>query len=322
MSGERILIIDDGRESREFIIDYVLAPNNYHPLVASNGEEGLEVVQSQKPDLILLDLEMPKMNGLEFLDAMNNLGQDVPTILMTFHGSEEIAIEVYRKGVRDYVKKPFTVEEMEGAILRCLGEVRLRRDKEALTERLIIANADLTQRIRELNILYHVGKRVTALMGLEELLPYVVQSAIEVTTSEGGTLYLLQEDELICRARKLNEKDNIRSLNEAVHDPFAWEAVRKGGPVNFTPSDTLTHRKKEPNLPAALLYTPIIIGNRVIGAMGVHSHDAEGQGFRKQDGAMLMALSDYAAIAIENATNFAELRRYKEMFLTQKNGNT
>lgn len=312
MAGERILIIDDGRESREFIVDYVLNPNGYRPLVASNGEEGLKVIEEHKPDLILLDLEMPRMNGLEFLDATNSRGLEIPTILMTFHGSEEIAIEVYRKGVRDYVKKPFTVEEMEAAILRCLSEVRLRREKEALTERLIVANAELTQRIRELNTLYHVGKRVASLVDMDQLLPYVVQAAIEVTTSEGGTLYLLRGDALVCRARKKNQRDSIRSLNETNHDPFAWQAIRKGGPVNFTPKDTASHRENDPSIPAALLYTPIVVGERVIGAMGVHNNQVDGQGFRKQDGAMLNALSDYVAIAIENATNFAELRRYRD----------
>lgn len=312
MSGERILVVDDGRESREFIVDYVLTPNNYRPLVASNGLEGLDVVKEHRPDLILLDLEMPKMNGLEFLDALNRENIEIPTILMTFHGSEEIAIEVYRKGVRDYVKKPFTVEEMESAILRCLSEVRLRREKEALTERLIIANAELTQRIRELNTLYHVGKRVTSLMAMDELLPYIVQAAIEVTSSEGGTIYMIQREELVCRARKLTEKDAIKSMSLPMHDPFAWQAVRKNGPVMFGPTETREPREKDPNIPVSLLYTPIAIGERVIGAMGVHHYQREGEGFRKQDGAMLSALSDYVAIAIENATNYTELKRYKE----------
>ncbi|MCI0711237.1 MAG: response regulator [Chloroflexi bacterium] len=312
MAGERILIIDDGRESREFIVDYVLNPNGYRPLVASNGEEGLQVVEQHNPDLILLDLEMPRMNGLEFLDVMNERGRDVPTILMTFHGSEEIAIEVYRKGVRDYVKKPFTVEEMEAAILRCLAEVRLRREKEALTERLINSNAELTQRIRELNILYHVGKRVASLVNMDQLLPYVVQAAIEVTSSEGGTLYLLRGDSLVCRARKVNEQDSIHSLNDVTHDPFALQAIRKNGPVNFTPTDTAPHRQKDSTIPASILYTPIVAGERIIGALGVHHHKEDSNGFRKQDGAMLSALSDYVAIAIENATNFAELKRYRD----------
>ena len=313
MTGERILIVDDGRESRDFIVDYILSPNGYRPLVAANGLEGLDSIDQHSPELILLDLEMPKMNGLEFLDALNDRGIEIPTILMTFHGSEEIAIEVYRKGVRDYVKKPFTVEEMESAILRCLAEVRLRKEKEALTERLIIANADLTQRIRELNTLYHVGKRVTSLVSLDQLLPYVVQAAIEVTGSEGGTLYLLNGEELVCRARKSTDTDAIKSMNLPMHDPFAWQAVRQGGPVNFTPKDTSAYRQKDDQTPAALLYVPIMVGKRVLGAMGVH-HNVEGPTFRKQDGAMLSALSDYVAIAIENATNFAELKKYKDLY--------
>jgi CheY-like chemotaxis protein len=312
MAGERILVIDDGRESREFIMDYILSPNDYVPLVASNGLEGLEVVQKQNPDLILLDLEMPRMNGLEFLDEINRREIEIPTILMTFHGNEEIAIEVYRKGVRDYVKKPFTVEEMEGAILRCLAEVQLRRDKEALTERLIAANAELTQRVRELNTLYHVGKRVTSLAGLDELFPYVVQAAIEVTGSEGGTLYLLQGEELVCRAQKWTQKDAIRAMSLPMHDPFAWQAIRRTGPMLFGPEETASLRASDENIPVSLLYSTIVIEERIIGVMGVHHYSETAPRFRKQDASMLSALADYVAIAIENATNLAELKRYRQ----------
>jgi two-component system NtrC family sensor kinase len=207
---------------------------------------------------------------------------------------------------------------MEGAILRCLAEVRLRQEKEQLTQRLIVANADLTQRIRELNALYHVGKRVTALTSMEDLLPYVVQAAVEVTNSEGGTLFLLQGTELVCRARQNNLSETIQAMNKPVHDPFAWDAIRQGNPVTLTAEDLAARRKVDNSLPASILYVPIMIANRVIGALGVHHLDPE-RSFRKQDGAMLSALSDYVAIAIENASNFAELKRYKDIYQQSKN---
>ena len=83
-------------------------------------------------------------------------------------------------GVRDYVKKPYTVEEMLGAIERSLGEVRLRKEKEALTERVLSANRDLQRRLQEMNVLYSVGKSVTELMNMNELLPRIVDAAAQV----------------------------------------------------------------------------------------------------------------------------------------------
>jgi class 3 adenylate cyclase/DNA-binding response OmpR family regulator len=306
MAGERILVVDDGQESRDFIVDYILKPNQFEPLLARNGLEGLELARQHHPDLILLDLQMPKMNGMEVLDAMNAEGLNIPVILMTFHGSEEIAVEVYRKGVRDYVKKPYTVDEMLGAIERSMGEVRLRKEKEALTERLITANKDLNQRIRELNTLYHVGKSVTALVELDELLSRVVRAAIEITGSDEGSIHLLENDTAICRARKSGREPQVEVMHEPSNDPFVRQVVRTTQPLLLNPKEMQPHRQKNPQLPATVLYVPMIVADRVIGALGVARGDAE-RDFRKQDSAMLTALADYAAIAIENSRNFSRI---------------
>ncbi len=184
MSGERILVVDDGRENRDFVVDYILRPNGYRALVARDGREGLEKAIAERPDLMLLDLQMPRMNGFEVLHAMRQENLNIPVILMTFHGSEEIAIEVFRLGVRDYVKKPYTVEEMLDAIERNLAETRLRREKEALTERLLLSNRELQRRIKELNVLYKMGKTVTAMLDADHLAVRVVEAATYVTGAQ------------------------------------------------------------------------------------------------------------------------------------------
>lgn len=312
MAGERILVCDDGKETRDFIVDYVLKPNNFETLQARNGVEALEVMREHHPDLVLLDLQMPRMDGMQVLDAMKQETIDIPVVLMTFHGSEEIAIEVYRKGVRDYVKKPFSVEEMLWAIERTLTEVRLRKEKEALTERLISANADMNQRLRELNTLYNIGKSVTSLVGLDELFPRILRAAIEVTGSETGNLYLLQGEQLVCRASKTTADGQILPLNQAVNDPFAWRAIQIGQPLVLGPNEMQQHRRQNPNIPMSILVTPLMMGERVVGALSVSNLSSDTRTFRKQDGVMLSALSDYAAIAIENSTNFTELAMLKE----------
>src|SRR5688572_22633062 len=146
------------------------------------------------PDVILLDFQMPRMNGAQVLAALQEQGLNIPVILMTFHGSEEVVMQVYRLGVRDYIKKPFSVDEMLLAIERSLTEVRLQRDKEALTERVLQANRDMQRRLQELNVLYSVGKSVTALVNMDQLLPHVVDAAVQITQAEQAYLYLLSAD--------------------------------------------------------------------------------------------------------------------------------
>ncbi|PJF43744.1 MAG: hypothetical protein CUN55_07565, partial [Phototrophicales bacterium] len=311
MAGERILICDDGRENREFIIEYIMQPNQFEPLVARNGLEAMEILRQQSVDLVLLDLQMPKMGGLEVLDAMKAEEIDVPVVLMTFHGSEEIAVEVYRKGVRDYVKKPFSVEEMTEVITRALSEVRLRREKEALTERLLAANSEMNQRIRELNMLYQVGKSVTSLTKLDDLLPRILRAAVDITGSEAGSLFLVQNDTLIARAIKSPQDPQIYAVNQPQKNRFAQKALETGRPFVLSRAE-IDAIVADGDRPYAVLVTPMVIGqSRIIGVLLVSNYSTESRPFRKQDAAMLSALSDYAAIAIENATNFAELSRYR-----------
>lgn len=317
MAEERVLVCDDGKESRDFIIEYILQPNSFGYLMARNGLEAIEIARAEHPDLILLDLQMPKMNGMQVLDALKEEQLEIPVILMTFHGSEEIAIEVYRKGVHDYVKKPFTVDEMLWAIERTLSEVRLRKEKEALTERLIAANAEMTQRIRELNTLYNIGKTVTSLAGIDDVIGRIVWAATEITDSEGGSLYLMMGEQLVCRAIKYPHDPQIRTVNQLANDPFAWRSIQMGKPLALGPEELAAYRQKKSNIPQTILVTPLMLGERSIGALSVNSMSSDARPFRKQDGAMLSALADYAAIAIENATNFTELARYRDRELSK-----
>ena len=170
MDKLRTLVIDDSAEVREFVIEYVLKPEGHEVDVAADGAEGLRKALENTPDLILMDFEMPKMTGVEVLRRLRKKNKELPVILMTSHGSEQIAVEVFRLGVQDYIMKPFDPQDMVDAINRALHVNRLQREKEALTLRVMQTNQQLTQRIYELNALYEVGKSITALIQPNELL--------------------------------------------------------------------------------------------------------------------------------------------------------
>ncbi len=308
LAGETILVIDDGRENREFLIEYVLQPNGYQVIEARDGKEGVELALERHPDLILLDLQMPRMNGLDVLKYLNSRQLDIPVILMTFHGSEEIAVEVYRLGVRDYVKKPYTVEEMLNAVERSLMEVRLRKEKESLTERLVHTNHELQRRVAELNVLHSVGKNVTELTNLNELLPRMVDAATQITQAEEGYIYLVENDRLICRAHKRAGSPRARPADFEVNDRVPHYVIKQCQPLVLKPE----HLAGEgiPALSAA--YAPVTLRGEVMGALGVSNVSPDARLFTKHDSALLSMLTDYVAISIENARNFEALRLAKE----------
>lgn len=114
----KILVIDDRRENIVFIVNNILKPLGYDVITARDGQMGLEKAQEEMPDLIITDLKLPKLNGLDILAHLRKRGNFTPAIVMTFHGSEETAVRALRLGVKDYLIKPFTLEDMQAALDR------------------------------------------------------------------------------------------------------------------------------------------------------------------------------------------------------------
>ncbi|MBN1484250.1 MAG: response regulator [Chloroflexia bacterium] len=136
MAGETILIIDDNPDVCILLGQRVLPSYGYRTLTATDGQEGLWQIRTQKPDLILLDLRLPDMTGLDLLHILTSEGYDTPVILITAYGSELIAAQALRLGVRDYIIKPFTLDEIVESVERALTEQRLRRERNALADHL------------------------------------------------------------------------------------------------------------------------------------------------------------------------------------------
>ncbi len=319
MAGEKVLVVDDRRENLKFVVDYVLAPHGYRAITAKDGLEGLQKALMENPDLILLDLKMPKMNGVEVLEALKAEGREIPVILMTIHGSEELAVRVFRLGVKDYVIKPFQVEEMLSAIERALTEVRLRRERDQLTARLMQANRQLEQRIKELNTLYGIGRSVGTLLDLEKVLNRAVEAAVYVTGAEEGSLLLIDEEtnELYMRAARGFDEKYARGFRLKADDSMAGEVLRTGQPVVID-GVSGEHKIKTAYLVKSLLYVPLKVKEEVIGVLGVDNRISN-RVFTSHDLFMLSALADYMAIAIENARLFSAVedeRRKLEAILS------
>ena len=118
--SQTILIVDDEPVAREFARKKI-SDNGYTVLTAGNGEEALAVLAQSKPDVILLDVEMPKMNGYAFVGelAKKNYNPKIPVIVLTAH--EELGPIFKRHGVRGYLIKPLKIDEVLAKIKELLG---------------------------------------------------------------------------------------------------------------------------------------------------------------------------------------------------------
>jgi len=102
---DKILVVDDDKNIR-FTIAEFLIENGFTPIESSNGSSAIEVFKKEKPLLVLLDLKMPDMNGIQCMQLMKETDPVIPVIIITGHGDVPTAVEAIRLGAYDFILKP------------------------------------------------------------------------------------------------------------------------------------------------------------------------------------------------------------------------
>jgi DNA-binding NtrC family response regulator len=131
--ADKILIVDDEPFNLD-VLEQELTDRGYAIVRARSGSEALQKVETVAPDLVLLDYMMPGMSGLDVLRALRDSDSDVPVVMITAHGSIEVAVQAMKLGAIDFVVKPFEPEHIVLAIQKALEHQRLRREVAAFTQ--------------------------------------------------------------------------------------------------------------------------------------------------------------------------------------------
>ena len=130
MQKDRILIVDDEPDIA-LILKLQLEDAGYQTVRAQDGVEALEEIGREQFDLIMLDIKMPRMDGLEVLARIPV--EEMPVVMMTAHGSEDIAVDAMKKGALDYISKPFSTDDMLQKVARALSLDRTRKENKRLS---------------------------------------------------------------------------------------------------------------------------------------------------------------------------------------------
>jgi DNA-binding NtrC family response regulator len=148
-----ILIIDDEKAIRKTLSE-ILSYEGYKLDDAENGEDGLKKFQEKAYDVVLCDIKMPKMDGLEFLEKAKAINPDVPVIMISGHGTIETAVEAVKKGAFDYVSKPPDLNRLLITIRNAMDRQTLATEAKSLKRRVtrtqqMIGTSDGIVRIKE-----------------------------------------------------------------------------------------------------------------------------------------------------------------------------
>ncbi len=130
-----ILIIEDEAKMRR-LLELNLGEDGFKTILAGDAETGLKLLASEPVHLVLTDLKLPGMSGLEFLQTAKHQNPTLPIVVMTAFGSVETAVEAMKAGASDYVLKPFSLAEMRMVVHKELDHSRLREENRSLREAL------------------------------------------------------------------------------------------------------------------------------------------------------------------------------------------
>jgi len=190
----RVLVVDDEPRICD-LLKTILIKIGHQVHVARSGEEALRKLSEDEFDILLADLVMPGIDGLELIRRTREQHADVATILITGYATVDTAVRALHEGVDDYITKPFNIEELRNAIQRALRErcavheqtqllsklqsanEHLEQQKSALLNRVKMADSDLSavlgelqERVNELRAVHEIGRVVTSVLDLNKVM--------------------------------------------------------------------------------------------------------------------------------------------------------
>ncbi len=186
---EKILVIDDERPIRSTLKE-ILEFENYKVDTAEDGKEGLKMILANKYDLILTDIKMPKMDGMEVLDALIENGIEVPVVMISGHGNVETAVEAIKKGAYDFIQKPLDLNRTLITLKNALDRKEIVKEVKKLKRK--VSKGKITEIIGESAPILEIKKMINKVAGTD--------ARVFITGSNGAGKELV--------ARQLHEKSS------------------------------------------------------------------------------------------------------------------
>ena len=325
----RVLVVDDEETVADLCQEF-LSGEGYDLHVARSGEQAIRMLPQVRPDVILTDINMPGMTGLEVMRFAKQADPEVCVVVLTGHASTASAIDALRQGAYDYVTKPFDLEAVHKIIKRGLAHRRLRVLNRELIEELRRKNdilqhheQELRERVRiataQMTMLYEVGKEISANLELGPRLAVICQKAAETTGARGAIVFLRRE----------SEEDFVAAASYGVPElqtqPLATfvEGQTDLGlsALEHRPIRRAASSPDRLDLPGlergaeSVLAVPMVVESRVLGVLGVIDKP---EGFTADDESFLTLFASQSEIAVSNSQlfeNTKSLDRLKSEFV-------
>ena len=295
----RILVVDDEKVIREILADF-LTMEGYVVHTVEDGAQALEELQQRSYNLVISDLKMPNMGGLELIEKITEESIPVLTVIMTGFGTVETAIEAMKKGAYDYILKPFKVEEVIHIVQRGLDRQRLQHENIRLKDALSI---------------YKISEAIATSLSVEKVLDLVLDATLDAVDADVVSL-LLEDPQAATRALRRADAQGLASAPTRTIEapPLNLDEVL---PLFQEDRPLLVHGSRVVPLPrvaaarssgawSASARIPLKLKGRIIGMLNAYSY-TRGNKFSEGQRKMLYVLGSRAAVSIENARLYENL---------------
>jgi putative nucleotidyltransferase with HDIG domain len=325
-----ILVVDDDRRVVD-LLQISLSQNGYHVTTASTGEEGLEAVRRETPDLIILDLKLPKKNGYEVCAALKSAKETapIPIIMVSATAEVDARLQGLMHGADDYLTKPFSPKELLIKVRRIFerlekAETLSSKNRELETEvarnreDLVVRNKELRFQVFSLETLMGLTHQLNSSLDLESLMGTVILSVVGQLRVNSACLFLTDSREnpkrLDAWTFKGVKEELVRSIHFLYEDDFIRAVLpadgEEGRPIrlqDLTEDPSLEHCVGPLYAAGFTLVCPVMMKQKLTALVAV-GEKVSGQDFQTTDLEMVKALSESAGIAIENARLFKDLQ--------------
>lgn len=302
-----LVLIADDESHAVMLLTRVLERDGFAVASARDGEEALVQARRLRPDLILMDVQMPKLNGFEVVRQLREEPETsrIPIIFVTAAAREPSDVaHGFKLGADDYIRKPYNYHEL---LARAHSKMRARRLEERLQ-----------RRTEELEALVRIGAEFNQRLALEDLIELVVGVTRAELGADYAEIYLFDDarqlDSFVCTRGAEEISDGLTSAARrlARHNSIAGAVLRNGEPLLIPDTATaadLAVDLAEMGLGSALA-TPLRHHGALAGILALGN--VQPDTFTENDLRLLRSIGEQAALAVRNAQLYAELRNYAQ----------
>lgn len=310
--ASRIVIIDDEKRMCDSLAA-LLTGDGHDVMAFEHSPEAVGTIEKGRVDLVITDIKMPDMDGLEILRRVKEIDEGIPVILLTAYASLDSAIDAIARGAYDYLLKPVEFNRLQLSVNRALEHRQAELARLRLVEELRLSNFILQQRVGELNALYEAGKSIGSSSDPAELLRQIVVLAASVTEANVGSIMLVDDagEYLSIKAAIGLDEDIVQRTRLPLGASIAGYVAQTGEPLmvgDVEKDDRFKRINRERYGAASLLCAPLRIKNTVLGVINM-ANKSDGQRFSQDDLRLLTNFASQAAVAVDDAAQFEKNRR-------------